>query len=63
MGAGDDEDVVELGVLEGLEDVIAWSDEEEGGEEKDEDGEGGGVEDAEERDAHGWGYGEGWWSG
>lgn len=40
--------------------MVAWGDEEEGGEKEDEDCEGGGVEDAEEWDAHGWGYEEGW---
>ena len=50
VGAGDDEDVVDLARAEGLVDVVAWGYEDEGGEDEDEDGEGCGVEDAEERD-------------
>lgn len=47
----DDDDVVELVVVEGLEDVVTRGDEEEAGQEDGEEGEGGGVEDAEEGDA------------
>lgn len=40
----------DLALGEGLADVVAWGDEEEDGQEEGEDGEGCGVEDAEEGD-------------